>query len=115
MDLIVRKNGRWPLATKEGVLGMMTGVWSWRCGMCFAPVFRGETFRVVLGRGVRSTPASDDGVHLVSGPGSLLSLEKQHLAGSAALPGFLPALKGRASTRLKDEPVLTATTHRGYC
>ena len=80
MDLIVRKNGRWPLATKEGVLGMITGVWSWRCGMCFAPVFRGETFRVVLGRGVRSTPASDDGVHLVSGPGSLLSLEKQHLA-----------------------------------
>src|SRR5271169_5063980 len=84
IDLTAPENGRWPLVTKEGGLGRMTDAWSRRCGMCFAPVSRGETFRIGSDPGARSIRASDDGVPLVSGPVSLLSVDVQHLAGSAA-------------------------------
>ncbi len=104
IDLTAPEIGRWPLVTKEGDLARMTDAWLRRCGMCFAPVSRGETFRTDSDPGARSTRASDDGVHLVSGPESLLSLEVRHLAESAEWTARTSRCIETVPIRLADKP-----------
>jgi len=104
IDLTAPEAGRWPLVTKEDDLAGMTDAWSRRCGMCFAPVSHGETFRTDSDPGARSKRASDDGVHLVSGSESLLSLEVQHLVESAAWTARTSRCIETVPIRLADKP-----------
>ena len=103
IDLTAPETGRWPLVTKEGDLTKMTDAWLQRCGMCFARVFRGATFRIISAPGARFIRVSDDGVHLVSGPESLLSLDVQNLAESAAWTARTSRCIGTAPIRLADK------------